>query len=67
MGSLLKQSMARAKSMKGGSLSSIYTGIDPATRKGTNQGQSKRGGAARRQPARQGQRGLGPARTPLSS
>jgi hypothetical protein len=67
MSGLFKKAMRGTTAVKGGSLSSAYTGIDPASREGANIGQNKRGGASRRQPSRLRNRSLGPARTPLSS
>lgn len=73
MGSLsksgaLKNIVKRARLAKEGTLSSMYTGIDPRTRQGTNKGQTSKPGMSNRR-GRGGvssSKTMGPAKTMLS-
>lgn len=67
--SKIKDMIRNASSMKKyGSLSGRYTGIDPASRQGTNPGGERTGsqGGGRGRRGRRPGPGVGPPRTPLS-
>lgn len=65
----IKDMIKRSRDMRSGTYSTQYTGIDPASRQGTNTGGERTGstapGAGGRRRRRPGP-GVGPLRTPLS-